>query len=101
MTALHYESFEREGSAMSTKLIEFESPDGWICQIAVDDDGFFAPRRWKGRQGTDGGSSTGDPSLGLQQYAFRSATEAMMAAYRERLQRRVDLGTDRRNGSAS
>ena len=68
-------------------MVEVQAPDGWICEVLEVSPGGFSPRRWKLGAGHVVGPRPNDPSGGLRAYKFRSATEAMMTAYRERLQR--------------
>jgi len=69
-------------------VVEFKSPDGWICEILQRADGAFSPLRWKDGLGNGGAQVVPhDPSPGLQEHGFPSAKEAMMAAWRERLHR--------------
>jgi hypothetical protein len=69
-------------------IVELLAPDGWICEVVRSGSSAFSPAAWKpSRSAALGG--TRPPSAGMQVYAFATPQEAMMAAYRERLQREV------------
>jgi hypothetical protein len=66
-------------------IVELRAPDGWICEVVQSGSGAFSPAAWK--PSCSAGLGSLPPSAGMQVYAFATAQEAMMAAYRERLQR--------------
>ena len=67
-------------------IVELLSPDGWICEVVHSAPRAFSPIGWKPSRFAVPGDPR-PPSAGMQAHAFATAEEAMMAAYRERLQR--------------
>jgi hypothetical protein len=70
-----------------SSTIDVEAPDGWICEVVDDGEGSYIPVCWKPSSISWAPEDLAQPSPGLRRYIFCSAEEAMMAAFRERLQR--------------
>jgi hypothetical protein len=72
--------------------IEIEAPDGWICEVVDLGESLFSPREWKRGAKVNGDAPPEPVSPGIRQFIFKSADEAMMCAYRERMQRALWRG---------
>ena len=63
---------------------QLKAPDSWTCEVHASATGSFSPMSWCAPDGR-----TATVSEGIRQHAFATADDAMMAAYRERLNRDV------------
>jgi len=67
--------------------IDVEAPDGWICEVTDGGEGTYVPVAWKRSAKAAPGAKIQAPSFAIRRYIFTSPEEAMLAAFRERLQR--------------